>query len=213
MTTDQAAQLFQRFAQVDASATRRHGGTGLGLAICKGLTEAMGGGIKVESEPGRGAVFSFHVHAPPAAPPEAVAEGELDATLLDGARILVVDDNPMNRELARIVLEQVGATVLEADGGVACLERLAREPVDAILLDLRMPGLSGRDVLARIRDGSGSARSIPILAFTADDELEREGFLNAFDGVVRKPMDALALIVALCEVLTPRAPVQERASS
>ena len=213
MTTDQAAQLFQRFAQVDASATRRHGGTGLGLAICKGLTEAMGGGIKVESEPGRGAIFSFHVHAPPAAPPEAVAEGELDATLLDGARILVVDDNPMNRELARIVLEQVGATVLEADGGVACLERLAREPVDAILLDLRMPGLSGRDVLARIRDGSGSARSIPVLAFTADDELEREGFLNAFDGVVRKPMDALALIVALCEVLTPRAPVQDRASS
>ena len=213
MTADQAAQLFQRFAQVDASATRRHGGTGLGLAICKGLVEAMGGGIEVESQPGRGAVFSFHVHAPLAAPPETVSEGELDAAVLDGARILVVDDNPMNRELARIVLEQVGVTVIEADGGAACLERLAREPVDAILLDLRMPGLSGRDVLARIRSGAGAARSIPILAFTADDELEEEGALDAFDGVVRKPMHALALIVALCSALAPATPVESRTRS
>jgi PAS domain S-box-containing protein len=200
MSIEQQTKLFQRFSQVDASSTRRHGGTGLGLAICKGLTEAMGGGIAVSSVPGQGTVFAFHIAAPRATglgaqlrPPEPEAR----IRSLDGVRVLVVDDNFVNRELARTVLEHMGAEVAEAAGGRAALDLAASEPFDCILMDLRMPGISGTEALYEIRDTPGPNQDVPILAFTADADLQALSRDHGFDGLVSKPITAGGLVEAV----------------
>ncbi|WP_293907731.1 PAS domain S-box protein [Phenylobacterium sp.] len=196
MNATQCAQLFQRFSQVDASATRRHGGTGLGLAICKALTEAMGGGISVTSQPESGSTFRVRIGAPMVAAidPEAVSEPGI---LLSGVRVLIADDNAANRELARIHLVRQGAEVTTADGGAQAIAFAAQAPFDVILLDLRMPGLDGVAALARIRGQDGPNQDVPILAFTAGvaDAASRE--LNGFDGVIAKPIAASDMILAL----------------
>ena len=192
------ATLFQRFTQVDDSMTRRHGGTGLGLAICRGLAEAMGGTIGVHSVPGAGTTFRLELPAPVAEiPAEAASEGR--ASAIDGARILLVDDNDTNRELARRVLEAAGAEVSEASGGATALQQLALRPVDVVLMDLRMPGLDGRQTLARLREGSGPNRDIPVLAFTADADVASHGDLESFDGLVRKPIQPLDMYASIAE--------------
>src|SRR5262249_48785091 len=115
------AKLFQRFSQVDASVSRAHGGSGLGLAISRGLAEAMGGEVGVESAPGEGATCWFAV---PAAIAEAEAEAEggvLDIAAFAGLRVLLVDDNAANRELVRSLLSPLGVAVTTADGGEAAL--------------------------------------------------------------------------------------------
>jgi PAS domain S-box-containing protein len=200
MSVEQQTKLFQRFSQVDASSTRKHGGTGLGLAICKGLTEAMGGGIAVSSFPGEGTVFTFSIAAElatgladalPAPAPEA------DGRRLDGVRVLVVDDNFVNRELARTVLEHMGAEVAEAGGGRAAIDAAAVEPFDCILMDLRMPGVSGTDALCKIRDTPGPNQDVPILAFTADADHGLLDLDHGFDGLVSKPIMAADLVEAV----------------
>ena len=201
---DQQTKLFQRFSQVDASRTRSHGGTGLGLAICKGLAEAMGGDIGVESARGAGSTFAFNVAAPRAQADEvqpAERAQPLDAT---GARILVVDDNPANRELARVVLEMVGAQVTEASSGEAALEIAQAQAFDLILLDIRMPGMDGPAVLAALRSTGGPNLTVPVLAFTADADLAwlSEGDIR-FDDVVRKPIEAAGLIQSVLRWTSP----------
>lgn len=200
ISAEQQTKLFQRFSQVDASSTRKHGGTGLGLAICKGLTEAMGGCIAVSSVPGEGTVFSFHIAAPVAAglDGEALALApEASGRSLDGIRVLVVDDNAVNRELARTVLEYMGAEVAEASGGRGAIEAAAVEPFDCILMDLRMPGVSGLDALGEIRDTPGPNQDAPILAFSADSDLGFLGSGHGFDGLVSKPIMAADLVDAV----------------
>ncbi|MDO9249702.1 MAG: PAS domain S-box protein [Phenylobacterium sp.] len=194
LTPEQQAGLFQRFAQVDASSTRRHGGTGLGLAICKGLTEAMGGEIGVTGAPGQGSTFAFFIAAPGAMAPARAADAAAPALTLDGVRVLVVDDNPMNRELARAVLETVGAEVTEAGDGEQALLAALSLPYDVILLDIRMPVLDGPATLRRLRAEPGPNITIPVLAFSADTDLERYAEEDGFDDVVRKPMNAAVLI-------------------
>ena len=194
LTPDQQAGLFQRFSQVDASSTRRHGGTGLGLAICKGLVEAMGGEIGVTGAPGQGSTFAFFIAAPPAKAAEGAPTADTPALALDGVRVLVVDDNPMNRELARAVLETVGAEVTEAGDGEQALQAALGMPYDVILLDIRMPIMDGPATLKRLRVEPGPNMSIPVLAFSADSDLERYAEEDGFDDVVRKPMNAAGLI-------------------
>jgi CheY-like chemotaxis protein len=189
LSAAQQARLFQRFSQVDGSSTRRHGGTGLGLAICKGLVEAMGGDIGVRSVIGQGSVFHFEIQAPEAeVPAEDQGGADVAPMSLDHIRVLVVDDNPVNRELARSVLEQLGAEVTEAADGLSGLEAAQALPVDVILLDIRMPGLDGPEVLARLRAEPGPNQWTPALAFTADVDLDRLGGNHRFDGLVRKPL-------------------------
>jgi len=197
MSVEQQTKLFQRFSQVDASSTREHGGTGLGLAICKGLIEVMGGGIAVSSVAGEGTVFTFDVAAELASDlPAGLPSSALDANVrrLDGVRVLVVDDNFVNRELARTVLEQMGAEVAEADGGRAAIDAAAVEPFDCILMDLRMPGVSGTDALREIRDMPGPNQDVPVLAFTADADHGLVDLERGFDGLVCKPIMAADLI-------------------
>ncbi len=200
---DQIDSLFQRFNQVDGSTSRRHGGTGLGLAISKGLAEAMGGQISVESKPTLGTVF--HVDLPLVAAERTVPEvASLDVAAIARARILIVDDNATNRELARRILEAFSGRIVEVDGGAAALELLARDAFDVVLLDLRMPDIDGHDVLQRLRAGDGPNRDVPVLAFTADAMLGHGSILEEFDGVILKPIHAMHLAGTVASAIASR---------
>jgi len=191
MAPEDQAKLFQRFAQVDGSTTRKYGGTGLGLAISKGLAEAMGGQIGVESTLGKGSVFSFCIAAPPAHPP--ATPDEIAPVTLEGVRVLVVDDNPVNREVARALLEQFGAEVTLAAGGVEALDVASTLPFDVVLLDYRMPEMDGPETLRRLRGNVGPNRHIPVLGFSADVGVASPP-QGGFDDFVAKPIDAAVLI-------------------
>lgn len=194
------ARLFQRFTQIEGDGARRHGGTGLGLAICKGLTEALGGDIGVQSQVGRGS--TFHVTLPVGVV-EAEASAELTTQIapLQEMRVLVVDDNLANRELAALLLEPLGADVCKAENGKTALDLLAARPFDAVLLDLRMPDMDGVEVLRRLRSRPGPNRRTPTLAFTAEPQSDAAKGLEDFAGVVGKPIDIEALAEALCDAV------------
>jgi PAS domain S-box-containing protein len=193
------ARLFQRFEQIDGGMTRRHGGTGLGLAISRGIVEAMGGTIGVTSAPDEGATFVVELPAPAAELPAELGGDEAVASV-DGVRVFVVDDNPVNRELSRRILEAAGAEVSEAADGAEAVARLALLPVDVVLMDLRMPQLDGRSALKRLRNEPGPNRSVPVLAFTADADVAGDGDLEGFDGLVRKPIQPLDMYAAIAAV-------------
>lgn len=199
LTSGQQAKLFQRFSQVDASSTRRHGGTGLGLAICKGLIEAMGGEIGVTSQLGLGSTFWFDIPAPVVDAAQVEQASELPSLM--GIRVLVADDNPTNRELVRIVLEALQAEVTDVADGEAALELAMKTPFDVLLLDVRMPGISGQDVAVRLRQAGGPNDTVPILAFTAESPDLVLGGGSPFDGLVRKPLAPAELAATLAEHL------------
>jgi len=201
------AVLFQRFTQIDGSMTRRHGGTGLGLAISRGIAEAMGGDIRIVSAPGEGATFRVELPAPAADLPEELASQDA-VTSIEGIRVLVVDDNPVNRELSRRILEAAGAEVSEAPDGAEAVAQLALLPVDVVLMDLRMPVLDGRAALKALRRTPGPNQDVPVLAFTADADLEGEGDLDGFDGLVRKPIQPLDMYSAIAAA-TQWAPLED----
>ncbi len=203
VSQDKQDRLFKRFSQVDGSLTRAQGGTGLGLAICKGLVEAMGGEIGLESGAGEGGRFWFEIPAPTASLAKADDALSTKRSLdLVGLRVLVVDDHPANRELARLFLAGVGVEISEAADGEEAVQRAVEWPYELILMDVRMPKLDGPGVLRRIRALDGPNDATPILAFTADadeDTVERLVAMG-FQGVVAKPIGPAALINAVARV-------------
>ncbi|MCC6918007.1 MAG: PAS domain S-box protein [Alphaproteobacteria bacterium] len=189
-------RLFQRFSQVDASSTRRHSGTGLGLAICKGLVEAMGGTIGVETVSGQGSMFWFRIPAP--VPQPAAEAGTPVAGLPPGIRILLAEDSAVNRKLVRALLGPFEVELSEAENGKLAVAMAGQEAFDLILMDLRMPVLDGKAAALRIRRGDGPNARTPILAFSADRFPDLgEGI---FDGIVSKPLTAAALRNAIAAV-------------
>ena len=162
-----AATLFQRFSQVDSSVSRTHGGTGLGLAICKGLVEAMGGQVGVESAPGAGSTFWLELHLERARVSISAEEDDDRAAALS-AHILLVDDHPMNRELGVLMLQILGCTADVACDGREAIEAAKTGRYDAILMDLHMPGVDGLAATRAIRALEGERGQVPIIAMSAD---------------------------------------------
>jgi signal transduction histidine kinase/DNA-binding response OmpR family regulator len=170
---DKLQTVFEKFAQVDASSTRRHEGTGLGLAIGARLVDLMGGRIGVESEIGRGSVFWFTVPLPVHEASEADEGVPGDVT---GARVLVIDDNPVNRDILLEQLRSWGFDCAAAESGAVGLAFLDRAcqldaSVDCIILDYQMPGMNGADV-ARAIAADSRLSSIPVVLLTSVDQVD-----------------------------------------
>ncbi|MCB4361399.1 ATP-binding protein [Quatrionicoccus australiensis] len=174
ITAEQRERLFAVFEQADSSMTRKYGGTGLGLAISKRLVEMMGGRIGVDSEPGRGSTFWFTVCLGKAAGsalplPQPVRERAESRLLREfaGARILLVEDEPISQEVSRGLLEEVGFKVDLAEDGEMALSLAQAGRYDLILMDMQMPKMNGVDATRAIR-GESLNRDVPILAMTAN---------------------------------------------
>lgn len=178
--------LFEPFTQVDSATTRQYGGTGLGLAICKKLIEIMDGTIEVESTPGKGSTFSFHL---PLSAPETSSLEAAETTkrprhsisYSGGKRVLLVEDNDINIEIAKAMLSTHDLSIEVAKDGQEALEAVANEPdsFDLVLMDCQMPRMDGYAATRAIRELKQAA-DLPIVAMTA----------NAMQGDREKCLDA-----------------------
>jgi signal transduction histidine kinase/CheY-like chemotaxis protein/ligand-binding sensor domain-containing protein len=197
----QQAQIFEAFRQADNSLTRRYGGTGLGLAICKQLAELMDGRLWVESEIGRGSVFHVTLKmrqaplkpAPLTAPAPAVAAS-------GPRRILLVEDNAVNRRVIVGLLEKHGHTIESAENGLEALGALAKSNYDLVLMDVQMPVMDGLEATRRIRAmESRGAHRMPVVGLTAlAMKGDREICLGAgMDECIHKPIDLASLLKAI----------------
>jgi signal transduction histidine kinase/DNA-binding response OmpR family regulator len=197
MTEAEQAHLFESFSQADSSITRRFGGTGLGLAISKALAQKMGGNIRVDSKPGLGSTFSFTVvlHRPERrTAPRPVEE-------LRGRRVLVVDDDPIARELLLRTLSGWSLNTSEATSGTAALAAIhdasaAGAPFELVIMDWKMPGQNGVEVAAAIRAGAGEAKPpivIMVSAFGRADVFEAAKRVG-IEGFLVKPVEPALLL-------------------
>lgn len=186
------AGLFTEFWQADSSITRRFGGTGLGLAICKRLVTMMGGEIGYDAnEGGDGSSFWFVVALSPALSPVSQEPVAMDEPSL-ACHVLLVDDNPVNREVAAGLLERHGHKVTALESGLAAVEAMRMGSYHLVLLDMHMPGIDGLETARRIRALGGGAANTPMWLLTANP-MEQDARLwrdAGLDGCLAKPFRA-----------------------
>ena len=212
MTQEQIGKLFQPFQQADASTTRNYGGTGLGLAITHHFCRMLGGDIRVESEPGRGSIFRLLLPRTPAvrpaAParhlPEQIGRSARPAamTTTPGRRVLVIDDDPMVRDLLTQFLRREGFEPHAAADGIEGLRKARGLQPEAIVLDVMMPQLDGWSVLAALK-GDPDLAEIPVVMLTIVDEKTRGYRLGAAEYLI-KPIDRGRLKAVLERYCAPR---------
>lgn len=211
------AQLFEAFSQADASTSRLHEGAGLGLALVARHAHRLGGRVEVDSRPGEGSTFTLHLPlsrapdaavetpAPAAAAPEPGAGFGAAATPGPPPRVLVVDDHPVNREVARIMLQAFGCEVIEACDGHEAVAAAAGAgaAIDLALMDVRMPRMDGLEATRRIRALPGASAEAPIVAMTADAMPEDVARCLAagMNGHLAKPVSQAALFAIVSRAL------------
>lgn len=208
IASDKQEVIFDGFVQAYAETARRYGGTGLGLSISQALVGQLGGQLMLSSEPGWGSIFAFvltlpkapHSEPAPAAPTEAY-----DTGALHGCRLLVVEDNEINRTVAQLLLEDWGASVEEAEDGPMALAMVQqRPPYDIILMDIQLPGLNGLDAAVAIRALPDAGRAAcPVVALTANAfRADCERYLAAgMAACLAKPFEEAIMYGTLAEVL------------
>jgi signal transduction histidine kinase/CheY-like chemotaxis protein/HPt (histidine-containing phosphotransfer) domain-containing protein len=205
ISADAQKQLFQAFRQVDASTTRKYGGTGLGLAITQRLAQLMGGTVGVDSTPGQGSHFWFTARLKVAHPPEQQEPGNAEKELREnhtGTRVLLVEDDPINQEISRVLLMEAGMKVDVASDGRQAVDQAKKNNYDLMLMDLQMPVMGGLEATRQIRT-LPQALDIPIIALTANTYEEdrkhcKEVGMNDFVG---KPVDPLELFATILKWL------------
>jgi PAS domain S-box-containing protein len=213
ISAQEQARLFQPFNQADASTTRRFGGTGLGLAICKRLVTLMGGDITLHSESGQGSTVRFSVWLDVAEGPvvrtparQAAAVDPSALARLQGADVLLVEDNELGQEVIRDLLEPLALRLRVAGNGAEALAEVERATPDCVLMDCQMPVMDGYEATRRLR-AQARWRDLPIIALTANAMAgDRERCLGAgMNACLSKPVNSDALFAALVHWL--RAPV------
>ncbi len=214
LTAATTSRIFAPFTQGDTSMSRSFGGTSLGLVITHKLAQLMGGEVTVTSEQGKGSTFTLTLIAQAADEPLAGTDamppepGVASKAELDGKRVLLVDDHPLNRRVAQLFLAPEGYRITEAENGQVALDRLAKDTFDVVLLDMHMPVLDGIGTLRRIRASAEPWHDVPVIALTADAlRGDRERYVvEGVNGYVSKPVDQRALLDEIGRVIAGAAP-------
>jgi signal transduction histidine kinase/CheY-like chemotaxis protein len=208
IAADAQLRLFKPFSQLDTSSTRKFGGTGLGLAISRQIIEALGGSIGLTSAPNAGATFWFELPCEVVAQkPESTYISRVATSQARSGHVLVVEDNPINRELAAEILQAVGCTVATANDGEQALARIENAQFDLVLMDWHMPIMDGLSATRRLRvteQAQGRAH-LPVIGLTASVlPGDREACEAAgMDGFVPKPFSLEDLVAVLDRWLPP----------
>ncbi|MDO7852507.1 PAS domain-containing hybrid sensor histidine kinase/response regulator [Hymenobacter convexus] len=203
--------VFDDFTQANAGTSRQYGGAGLGLSISRNLARQMGGELTVRSRLGQGSCFTLELPLPkaPAGARPAPTEVPIAPERLAGLRVLLVDDNEMNREVTRLTLADWALVPTEAANGAEALQLLAEQDFDVVLLDIQMPGLNGLKAVQRLRALPHPARArTPVIAFTAAALPHNAGYYReqGIIGQLAKPFTEADLYRQLLALPRPARP-------